>query len=39
MEMQKWLRQQSIGLCAAGFDEPVKPWQKLIDVGEGYVEK
>jgi hypothetical protein len=35
----KWLRQQSKDLCAAGFDELVKRWDKCINVDGGYVKK
>jgi hypothetical protein len=38
-EVQKWLRKQSKDFYAAGFDTMVKPWDKCIDVGGGYVEK
>jgi hypothetical protein len=38
-EMQKWLRQQSKDLYAAGFDAMVKRWDKCLSVGRGYVEK
>jgi histone-lysine N-methyltransferase SETMAR len=38
-EVRKWLRQQSKYFCAAGFDAPVKRWDKCISVGGGYVEK
>jgi hypothetical protein len=38
-EIRKWLRQQSKGFYAAGFDAPVKRWDKCINVGVGYVEK
>jgi hypothetical protein len=38
-EVQKWLRQQSKDLYAAGFDAMVKQWDKCINVGGGYVEK
>jgi hypothetical protein len=38
-EMQKWLRQQSKGFYAVGFDALVKRWDKCINVGGGYVEK
>jgi hypothetical protein len=36
-EVRKWLRQQSKDFCAAGFDAPVKRWDKNVD--GGYVEK
>jgi hypothetical protein len=36
--MQKWLRQQSKDIDAAGFDALVKRWDKCINVGGGYVE-
>jgi hypothetical protein len=39
MEVQKYLRQQSEDFYAAGFDAPVKQWDKFIHVGGGYVEK
>jgi hypothetical protein len=39
MEVRKWLRQQSKDFYAAGFDAPVKRWDKCIDVGGGYVEQ
>jgi histone-lysine N-methyltransferase SETMAR len=39
MVVQKWLRQQSKDLHAAGFDALVKQWDKCINVGGGYVEK
>jgi hypothetical protein len=39
MEVQKWLRQQSNGFYAAGFNTMVKQWDKCISVGGGYVEK
>jgi hypothetical protein len=39
MEVRKWVRQQSEDFYAAGFDAPVKRWDKGIDVGGGYVEK
>jgi hypothetical protein len=35
----KWLRQQSNDFYAAGFDAPVKRWNKCINGGEGHVEK
>jgi hypothetical protein len=38
-EVRKWLRQQSKNFCAAGFDAPVKRWNKFINVGGGHVEK
>jgi hypothetical protein len=38
-EVRKWLRQQWKCLYAAGFDAPVKRWDKCISVGGGYVEK
>jgi hypothetical protein len=38
-EVRKWLRQQSKDFYAAGFDAPVKRWDKCINVGGGYVEK
>jgi hypothetical protein len=39
MEVQKWLRQQSQDLYAAGFDALAKRWDKRINVGGRYVEK
>jgi hypothetical protein len=38
MRRLKWLRQQSRGFYAAGFDALVKRWGKCISVG-GYIEK
>jgi hypothetical protein len=38
-QVRKWLRQQPKDFYAAGFDEMIKPWDKCINVGEGYVEK
>jgi hypothetical protein len=38
-EAQKWLRQQSKDVYAAGFDALVKRWDKCTNVGGGYVEK
>jgi hypothetical protein len=38
-EVQKWLRQKSKDLYAAGFSALVKRWDKSINVGGGYVEK
>jgi hypothetical protein len=38
-EVQKWLRKDSKYLYAAGFDALIKPWNKCINVGGGYVEK
>jgi hypothetical protein len=38
-EVRKWLRQQSEGFCAAGFDAVIKHRDKCISVGGGYVEK
>jgi hypothetical protein len=38
-EVRKWLRQQSKGFYAAGFDALVKRWDKCINLGGGYVEK
>jgi hypothetical protein len=32
-QVQKWLRQQSKDFYAAGFDAPVKRWDKCINVG------
>jgi hypothetical protein len=37
-EVRKWLRQQSKDFYAVGFDALVKPWDKCINVGIGYVE-
>jgi hypothetical protein len=37
--VQKWLRQESKDFYAAGFDALVNQWDKLINVGGGYVEK
>jgi hypothetical protein len=37
--VQKWLRQQSKDLYAAGFDVLVKQWDQCINVGGGQVEK
>jgi hypothetical protein len=34
-QVRKWLRQQSKGLYAAGFDALVKRWDKCISVGGG----
>jgi hypothetical protein len=39
MVLRYWLRQQSNGFYAAGFDALVKRWDKCINVGGGYVEK
>jgi hypothetical protein len=36
---RKWLRQQSNGFCAAGFDALAKQWDKCVNVGGGYIEK
>jgi hypothetical protein len=36
---RKWLRQQSKDFYPVDFDSLVKPWDKCISVGEGYVEK
>jgi hypothetical protein len=36
---RKWLRQQSKGLYAAGFEALVMRWEKCINVGGGNVEK
>jgi hypothetical protein len=33
--VQKWLKQQSKDLYAAGFDALVKRWDKCISVGDG----
>jgi hypothetical protein len=38
-QVQKWLRQQSKGFYAAGFNALVKRWDKCISVGGEYVEK
>jgi hypothetical protein len=38
-KVAKWLRQQSKGFHAAGFDTLVKRWDKCINVGGGYIEK
>jgi hypothetical protein len=38
-EVRKWLRQQSKGFYAVGFDAPVKQWNKYVNVGRGHVEK
>jgi hypothetical protein len=38
-EVQKWVRQQSKGVCAVGFDTLVKRWNSCINVGGGYIEK
>jgi hypothetical protein len=38
-KVQEWLIQQSKDFYAAGFDAPVKRWDKCIDGGRGYVEK
>jgi hypothetical protein len=38
-EVRKLARQQSKGFYAAGFDVLVKPLDKCISVGGGYVEK
>jgi hypothetical protein len=35
----KWVRLQSKGFCAVGFDALIKHWDKHIKVGGGYVEK
>jgi hypothetical protein len=39
MKVRKCLRQESKDFYAAGFDAPVKRWDKCINVGGGYVEK
>jgi hypothetical protein len=40
MEVMKWLRQQSTGFYAVGFDVALaKQWNKCINVGGEYVEK
>jgi hypothetical protein len=36
---RKWLRQQSKGFYADGFDALVKRWDKCINVDGGHVEK
>jgi hypothetical protein len=38
-EVRKWLRQESVGFYAAGFDALVKRWDKCINVSGGYVEE
>jgi hypothetical protein len=38
-EVQKGVRHGSKDFCAAGFDALIKPWDKCISVGGGYVEK
>jgi hypothetical protein len=38
-QARKWLGQESKDFYAAGFDAPVKRWDKCINVGGGYVEK
>jgi hypothetical protein len=38
-EEWKWLRQQSKDFDSAGFDALIKPWDKYIDIGGGYIEK
>jgi hypothetical protein len=38
-EVRMWLRKQSKYVYAAGFDAVVKPWDKCMSVGGGYVEK
>jgi hypothetical protein len=38
-EGRKWLRQQTKDYCAAGFDSPIKRWEKCMNVDGGYVEK
>jgi hypothetical protein len=38
-DVRKWLNQESKDFYAAGFDAPVKGWDKCISVGGGYVEK
>jgi hypothetical protein len=38
-QARKWLRHQSKDFYAAGFDAPVKQWDKCFNVGGGYVEK
>jgi hypothetical protein len=37
-EVRKWLKQQLKDVHAAGFDAPVKRWDKCIIVGGGFVE-
>jgi hypothetical protein len=39
MEVQKWLRQQSKDLYAAGCKALLKRWDNCVDVGGEYVEK
>jgi hypothetical protein len=38
-QVRKWLRQQSKDFYAAGFDIPIKQWNKCISVDGGHVEK
>jgi hypothetical protein len=38
-EVRKWLKQQSKGFHAAGFDALVKRWDMFINVGGGYAQK
>jgi hypothetical protein len=38
MEVLKWLRQQSKGFYAAGFNVLEKRWDMCMNVGGGYVE-
>jgi hypothetical protein len=38
-EVRKWLGQQSVDFCAAGFDARVKRRDKCVSVSGGYVEK
>jgi thiamine kinase-like enzyme len=38
-EVRKWLRQQSKDFYAVGIDALVKPLDKYINVGRGYVDK
>jgi hypothetical protein len=38
-QMWKWLRQQSKGYYAAGFEALVKRWDNSVSVDGGYVEK
>jgi hypothetical protein len=38
-QVWKWLRRQSKGFCAMGFDTLVKRWDVCINVVEGYDEK
>jgi hypothetical protein len=38
-QVRKWLRQHSEDFYDAGFEAPVKRWDKCISVGGGHVEK